>query len=281
MELIKTLAGILGIRKIGYPRDFKLNVDFSENFLCNTSLDHIDFSDFCILIGINPRYEASALNLKLRKQFRKGLFKFLLIGLPHDLTYKSTILGVAPKTIIKITQGKHFLCKDLRTAKKPLIFFGASLVERKDFQGLQQSLFFIADNTKIIALEWFGLCFLNQESNQAGAFDTGLKAFHYLDFFENQKICILLGLFRTEELSYLERKIPASVKLIFIGTKGCEYMTKASLVLPTTNFLEKKGLYINLEGKIQKAAQVASKNVLAKQEQILLLLIIQKFCSKK
>jgi hypothetical protein len=281
MELIKTLSGILGIRKIGYPRDFKLTADFSENFLCNTCLDHVDFSDFCILIGINPRYEASALNLRLRKRFRKGLFNFLLVGLPHDLTYKSKILGIGPRTLILIAQGKHRWCKCLRIAKNPLLFFGATLAERQDFQGLQHSFWYITDNTKMIAHEWFGLCFLNQESNQAGAFDTGLKAFQCFEFFENQKVCILLGIFSAEELAFLEKKIPGTVKLIFIGTKGCEYTTKGSLVLPTANFIEKKGVYINLEGKIQKAAQIASKNVLTKQEQAILLLIIQKFCSKK
>jgi NADH dehydrogenase (ubiquinone) Fe-S protein 1 len=135
LESVKTLAGNLGIQNIGYPRDLDINTDFSENFLCNTSLGNIAEADFCLLVGTNPRYEASMLNLKLRKRFRRGLFKVASVGIPHNLTYSTEVLGISPKTLVDIAEGKHSLCKDLRKAKKPIVLYGASLAERKDFSG--------------------------------------------------------------------------------------------------------------------------------------------------
>ena len=253
----KNLVNFLGIKNFGFPRSFDLSIDFSDNYLCNISLADVEQSDLCLLVGVNPRYEASMLNLKLRKRHRQGLYKTASIGVPHNQTYKTEVLGVSPYTLLEISEGRHSLCKDLRTAKKPLILYSSSLAERKDFSGLEKALKLIEKSLKEKISEWNTLSFLNQESNQVGAFDIGINRFDFSKL-DTQKLCILLGSFREEELNKIIKNISNETKLIFIGTNGCEFTAKANLVLPTMTFLEKEGLYMNLEGRIQKTQKATS-----------------------
>jgi NADH dehydrogenase (ubiquinone) Fe-S protein 1 len=257
LKAAKSLVNTLGIKNFGYPRPFDLSLDFSDNYLCNISLADVEQSDLCLLVGVNPRYEASMLNLKLRKRHRQGLYKTASIGVPHNQTYNTEVLGVSPYTLLEISEGRHSLCKDLRAAKKPLILYSSSLAERKDFSGLEKALKLIEKNLKGKISEWNTLSFLNQESNQVGAFDIGINRFDFSKI-NTQKLCILLGSFREEELNKIIKNISNETKLIFIGTNGCEFTAKANLVLPIMTFLEKEGLYMNLEGRIQKTQKATS-----------------------
>ena len=257
LKAAKSLVNTLGIKNFGYPRPFDLSLDFSDNYLCNISLADVEQSDLCLLVGVNPRYEASMLNLKLRKRHRQGLYKTASIGVPHNQTYNTEVLGVSPYTLLEISEGRHSLCKDLRAAKKPLILYSSSLAERKDFSGLEKALKLIEKNLKGKISEWNTLSFLNQESNQVGAFDIGINRFDFSKL-DTQKLCILLGSFREEELNKIIKNISNETKLIFIGTNGCEFTAKANLVLPIMTFLEKEGFYMNLEGRIQKTQKATS-----------------------
>ena len=64
----------------------------------------------CLLIGTNPRFEASLLNVRLRKRMVRGLFTVGTIGLTEDLTYKSENLGVATENLVAVLEGKHPFC---------------------------------------------------------------------------------------------------------------------------------------------------------------------------
>ena len=276
----KFLANLLGIKNFGFPRNFSFNFDFSKNFLCNTPLNDVEQSDLCLLVGVNPRYEASMLNLKLRKRFRQGLYKATSIGVPHDQTYKTKVLGISPYTLIEISEGKHSLCKDLRTAKKPLIIYSSSLAERKDFYGLEKALELIENSIKTKTIGWKSLSFLNQESNQVGAFEIGINK---LDFtkIKNQSLCILLGSFREEELGKIVKEVTSDTKLVFIGTNGCEFTAKANIILPTTTFLEKEEQYINLEGRVQTTQKATTGPTLARDSSKILQILTKSILSSK
>merc|ERR1712100_643971 len=102
--------------------------------------------------------------------------------------------------------GQHSICKDLRTAKKPLILYSASLAEREDFSGLKKALSVIENNLVAKVFDWGCLSFLNQESNQVSAFEIGLGKFDFSKL-PSQNLCILLGSFREEELEKITNKI--------------------------------------------------------------------------
>jgi NADH dehydrogenase (ubiquinone) Fe-S protein 1 len=271
----KVMANSLGIKNFGYPRAFDFNLDFSKNYLCNTPLADIEQSDLCLLVGVNPRYEASMLNLKLRKRHRQGLYKTTSVGVPHNQTYDTEVLGISPQTLIKISEGQHSICKDLRTAKKPLILYSASLAEREDFSGLKKALNVIENNLVAKVFDWDCLSFLNQESNQVSAFEIGLGKFDFSKL-PSQNLCILLGSFREEELEKITNKISEETTLVFIGTNGCEFTAKADIIMPTTTFLEKEGVYMNLEGRVQKTSKATSGPALVRDPSRILQILTKK-----
>jgi len=68
-------------------------VDIRSNFAFNTGIAGLDEADFVILIGTNPRHEASIINTRLRKGYLHNGLDLALIGEKVDLTYDYDHLG--------------------------------------------------------------------------------------------------------------------------------------------------------------------------------------------
>ena len=64
-----------------------LNPKHKRNYIFNTSIQNIDKSDFILLIGANPRHEATIVNLRIRKAVIKNNAQAYSIGNPGDLSY--------------------------------------------------------------------------------------------------------------------------------------------------------------------------------------------------
>ena len=260
---IKNFSDSLGVKNVGFPRDFSLNIDFSDNFLSNTLLDEINRSDLCLFIGSNPRYEAAMLNLKIRKHIQQKTFKSFSLGIAHDLTYKTNILGISADTLLRIAEGKHFLCKALKKSRNPLIFYSASLAERMDFSGLESIIKSLNKWSKVINSNSNGFCFLNQESNQVGAFNLGLKQIDILKL-KTQKLCFLIGNFKEEDLNFLKSSFNSQSKIISLSSNGTSFLKESSIILPLTNFFEYEDVFMNIEGTVQKANRAVLSNSLNK-----------------
>ncbi len=63
------------------------------NYIFNSSISGIEESDLILLIGTNPRYEATILNARIRKAFVQRKVPIFSIGNPGDLTYDYNIIG--------------------------------------------------------------------------------------------------------------------------------------------------------------------------------------------
>ena len=65
----------------------------SNDWLFNSSIEKIDVIDKLLIIGCDPRREASVLNSRIRQRWLTGALDILSICTPDDLTYKSSSLG--------------------------------------------------------------------------------------------------------------------------------------------------------------------------------------------
>jgi NADH dehydrogenase/NADH:ubiquinone oxidoreductase subunit G len=93
--------------------------------------------DKVLLIGSNPRYEASILNLRLRQSVMAITKKNLTIditniGCPVNLTYPNGHEGAQMNTLYLLAQGKNILAKNLIQAKTPTSIIGINAIQRKD-----------------------------------------------------------------------------------------------------------------------------------------------------
>jgi len=122
-------------------------------------------SDLCLLVGTNPRFEASLLNVRLKKRMVRGLFTVGTLGLTEDLTYKNENLGVAAENLVSILEGKHPFCQKLAKANKPIIILGESVLKRKDGLDIQQMVSNLSKTMKIVNEDWVGTNFLPTTAN--------------------------------------------------------------------------------------------------------------------
>ena len=95
-----------------------LNVDLEHNYLLNSNLSDskILTSNTCLLIGINPRYEGSKLNLKLRSRYLKGNFNVIHLGSLVNLTFSNTNITSNTKILKSLIEGNNLLwrlCKNV------------------------------------------------------------------------------------------------------------------------------------------------------------------------
>src|SRR4029078_12129113 len=93
-------------------------------YLFNSTIEGIDQADAILLIGTNPRIEASVLNARILKRYRQGGIPIGLIGEEVNLTYPYDYLGAGPETLAKIADGAHEFIKKVTGANRLLVIVG-------------------------------------------------------------------------------------------------------------------------------------------------------------
>nr|DAD54885.1 TPA_asm: NADH dehydrogenase subunit 11 [Phytophthora agathidicida]DAD55275.1 TPA_asm: NADH dehydrogenase subunit 11 [Phytophthora agathidicida] len=259
--LLKKNLNKLGISNIIYERflnnqNIKINSDLTSNFLFNNTLKSIEESDLCLIIGSDIRKEGSILNIHLINRLKKGNFKVAYIGNKIDFTYSIKHLGLTFLTLIDIIVGKHSFCKDLKKSKKPLIIIGENIINQKNG-------FFLLSKLK-------NLSFLNNNINFFNS-QTSLINFFEITFSKTQQ-----NLSNNSKLYYLfntnlqdKLKISKNNFIIYQGHHFTKDAQNSNLILPGLTFLEKNGMYINLEGFIQKNEQILNLNTEQRKDSII------------
>ena len=91
------------------------------NYLFNSSINGIEKSDLILLVGCNPRHEATILNARIRKAFIKNKTPIFSIGNPGDQTYEYKIIGDNTQTIKELLRKNMNLIKFLKPQKNQLL----------------------------------------------------------------------------------------------------------------------------------------------------------------
>ena len=108
-----------------------------------------------LLIGANPRFEATMVNARIRKAYLNNNTKIISLNDVGDLTYPYNFLDGKTKTIKDIIDNKHDVSKDILNSKKPMIILGESFLDTKSANNLFYSLKnFLLQNNK---------CHINRE----------------------------------------------------------------------------------------------------------------------
>ena len=224
------------------------------NYIFNTTINGIEDSDFILLVGTNPRLEATILNARIRKTYIKKKLKIYSIGDAGDLTYPYQNIGSNSSIIREIASGSHEISNKIKKAKKPMIIIGDSALHgelgKYVFETFKK---FLTDNN-LITKEWNALNILTQQAARVGAIDLGVHSinekdnFSFFDKLDNDKFkfIYLLG---ADNFNF-EKKDKFIVYQGSHGDKGAEI---ADIILPGAAYTEKNGLFVNLEGKLQSA----------------------------
>ena len=101
-------------------------------YIFNATIAGIEKADALLIVGSNPRHEASVLNARIRKRWRAGAFPIGVIGKNADLTYPYEYLGAGPDTLTELLSGKSKFADVLKKAERPLVILGNGALVRDD-----------------------------------------------------------------------------------------------------------------------------------------------------
>ena len=233
--------------------DFYVNSNERMNYVFNTKIEGLEESDLILLIGTNPRFEATILNSRIRKAYLKNKTKIYSVGDVGDLTYPYEVLDNNTKLIKDIINNKNVMSEKIINSKKPTIIIGQSILKMKSgiyiFEEIKK---YLLKNSKI-SNDWNSLNVLSRNASTVGAYDLDILSskngenITFKKIQENQfKIIFLFG---QDDLKFKKSK----EFIIYIGSHGDKGAEIADIILPGVAYTEQDGYFTNLEGKIQKA----------------------------
>jgi len=269
------IAGVVGdladLEMIYSFKDFFKNVLGSENLECrqnrtyinpkermnyifNSKINGIENSDLVLLVGTNPRLEATILNARIRKTYIKGKLKVYSIGDPGDLTYPYKNIGSNTSIVRDIVSGKHEIGEKIKKSKNPIIILGESALHGNVGKYVFEAFKSFLLKNNLIRKDWNALNILCQHASRVGSIDLDLHSinekenFSFFNKLKNDefKFIYLLG---ADNINF-DKKDKFIVYQGSHGDKGAEI---ADIILPGAAYTEKNGLFINLEGKMQNA----------------------------
>ena len=227
-----------------------INTTKRENYLFNSSINGIEDADLILLLGANPRYEATILNARIRKSYLNNNTKIVSLNDCGDLTYPYESLDGQTKTIKEIIDDAHILSKEIESAKKPMIIIGESLLRLENAKYLFDNLKDFLNKKNKFSEDWNPLNILSCDAATVGNFDLGVlnnKTNLIEDLKSNKfEIVFLIG---QDNLNFDKK----NEFVIYQGSHGDKGAECADIILPGSAYTEQDGYYTNLEGKIQKA----------------------------
>lgn len=257
MMALKDLMESLGSANLDCRQDgAKLDASDRASYLFNTTIAGVEQADICLLVGVNPRMEASLLNTRLRKRFLRGGFKLYNIGLELDLTYPVEQLGNKPTLLTEIANGTHPVSVALKTAKNPMIIVGMAALARADGTAILNTAKLIAQNGTMLRGDWNGFNILHNAAARVGGLDLGfVPGTHGFDIAgmidavaRNEiKMLYLLG------VDEIDMSLFGDAFIIYQGHHGDDGAHRADVILPGAAYTEKEATYVNGGGRVQRA----------------------------
>ena len=242
-----------------------------ENYIFNSSINSIEESDFILLVGTNPRYEATILNSRIRKSYLNNRAEIYSFGDQGDLTYPYKVINESNKALDNFLSGKGDLYNKFKNSSKPMVILGFSFFLGKSAKYFQEKLNsfqknYINEEFK----DWKIINVLSKDASTVGAFDLDIinTSDGYNKTLEklNNNEFELIFLFGQDNLNFSKK----NEFVVYIGSHGDKGAETADIVLPSPAYTEQNGYYTNLEGKIQKAYKATYPPGSAKEEWLIL-----------
>jgi NADH-quinone oxidoreductase subunit G len=220
-----------------------------SNYLFNSTIQNIENADAILLIGCNPRHEATMVNARLRKAATNNHCKIALIGEAVDLTYSYTHLGDTASTLCDLIKGSHSFLDILKNAKKPMVILGTSCF-------MQNQLGMLNLVNKLFQEYACQVNILHTAAARVGGLDVGFvpkengKNFNQIvNSLKSGSLKLLYLLSADIDESY------GDAFIIYQGHHGDIGASKADVILPGSAFSEKNATYVNMEGVAQQTKQ--------------------------
>jgi NADH-quinone oxidoreductase subunit G len=221
-------------------------------YLFNTTIAGLEQADAVLLVGANPRIEATMVNARIRKTWLQSGKKLPVaaIGPAVDLTYPVVNIGEGSEALEALIKGDQAFAKTWAAAKKPVVIVGMGILARGDGHSIIKRLYDWARETGVVHEDWNGWNILHTAAARVGGLDIGFTGLIDLPA---QNTVYLLGV---DDRGVLDQIRPDAF-VIYQGHHGNAGAARADVVLPGAAYTEKSTLYVNLEGRPQSTRLAA------------------------
>ena len=222
------------------------------NYIFNPSINGIEESDLIILVGSNPRYEATMLNARIRKAYLKNNVEILSFSDLGDLTYPYKTISNKVSDLDSITNSENEIYKKINLSKKPILIIGESFFKLQSAKILFSKLKNLLNSLGKINNNWNALGVISNDASTVGAYELDLVSSNdsvnpVVDMIKQNKSEIIF-LFGQDKISFNKK----NEFIIYVGSHGDKGAELSDLILPGAAYTEKESHYTNLEGKMQK-----------------------------
>ena len=245
-------------------KDILFDTSNHFNFKFNTSINEIEKCDFILLVGTNPRYEATIVNSRIRKAVKNGS-KVFSIGDPGELHYKYKVIGNNLTILDDLISSKISEANILKESKNPAIIIGESVLKSNISKYVISSVQHLLN--KVNKLDGFNI--LHQSASNVGSLILGLQSNDLNRVYDAD----VLYLLNADEINLKEKK---NKFIIYQGSHGGENSVQADVILPSAAYSEKNGSFVNLEGRVQRSYKASYPPGYAKEDWEIFLEIARK-----
>jgi NADH-quinone oxidoreductase subunit G len=253
MYALKLLMQSLGSKNIDCRQDgAALDPKYGRaSYIFNPTIEGIERADAVLIIGANPRFEASVLNARIRKRWRSGVLPIGVIGDVGDLRYPYEMLGAGADSLAELAEGRGAFFEVLQKAERPLVIVGQGAIARPDGAAVLGLAAKLAQAINAVTPEWNGFAVLHTAAGRVGGLDIG-----FVPSPGGKDVAGMLGatdvlfLLGADELDMAKT---GDAFVVYIGTHGDAGAHRANVILPASAYTEKSGTYVNTEGRVQMA----------------------------
>ncbi|TRC78939.1 NADH-quinone oxidoreductase subunit G [Mesorhizobium sp. WSM4307] len=220
------------------------------SYIFNPTIEGIEQADAVLIIGANPRFEASVLNARIRKRWRVGNLPVGVIGDIGDTRYEYELLGAGPDSLKDLADGNGKFFQTLKKATHPLIIIGQGALARADGAAVLGQAAKLAAAVNAARADWNGFAVLHNAAARVGGLDLG-----FVPGEGGKDVAAMLG--ETDVLFLLgadeiDMGKTGGAFVVYIGTHGDHGAHRANVILPAAAYTEKSGTYVNTEGRVQQ-----------------------------
>ncbi len=242
MVALRDLLAAMGSSKIECRQD---GADYStahrSHYVFGTGIAGIEQADAILLIGANPRAEATLINARIRKRYLMGGLTVGAVGAHAELTYPVTWLGDGPEALHNLGAFGDVL----RGAERPMVIVGQSALRHP---GVMARAWALAAEFGMFKPDWHGFNVLHTAAGRVGALDLGLTTDGGMDALMGGNVD-LLWLLGAD--TFDTGRIGADTFVVYQGHHGDAGAARADVILPGAAYTEKNATYVNTEGRVQ------------------------------
>jgi NADH-quinone oxidoreductase chain G len=262
LYILATTLKFYGSSDIQYGNQrSQVNIDAPFYYGLNATLDSFEKHTALLLIGTNPRFEASLLNTTLRKQQLSRALPYALIGNYNDLKIKYNHEGTSIKACLNIIENKSALYSKLYNLESSSIIVGVENLKYSNALLLQNIIRFLGKklfvktkkgdrlgilHTNVTSLSFANLGITAGVRSILHSATTKDKAFNNL---------FVIQPYEVSSTKWLSNKVYTNV--IGLSTHKASTIACDSL-LPIKAPYEKSGFFFNIENRLRKFYKAVS-----------------------